>query len=492
MHRHRELCERAVDPLEIAAGLEAPGHHRPDGGPLPAPRCLLTRRRSCTRASRRPETGRRVSGPATEQAGGQRGLGGSCASSGARDADGGEGHGGAAAVAPAGAGGVPAAARPAVRRHLCVPHLAHEAAAFRAAASIGTGRRRRGGGRRSGAAHRDSPAARRWSRRVPRLGAARPGPGAGSAPASVRPAPGAAADASSAGATGSARGVRRGLLRPKPRAAVPLQAAGLWACWLLAYALYGDWSAGRTARRRARLPPRPCPACPRRGRRAASRWPSRPPAWCARRFAVRARRRLDGQPQPGGVRRRSTAAARRRARAVHRSFLALQWAAHAVAAESSRHPVRRNDPGGVRGPATDGAPRRHVLGSAALHRPAAGRARLPYGGRVGPRRRACVIEALALAHRSAAPAARPRRSGPAALSAAVALPGHPAWCSRRPRGGRGASACWAHAARAPDREPPRTTGRGSRMRRGPAPRRTVPARRLRYTSRATRQGARTA
>ncbi|NED15731.1 hypothetical protein G3I33_30205, partial [Streptomyces sp. SID9124] len=23
MHRHRELCERAVDPLEIAAGLEA-------------------------------------------------------------------------------------------------------------------------------------------------------------------------------------------------------------------------------------------------------------------------------------------------------------------------------------------------------------------------------------------------------------------------------------------------------------------------------------
>lgn len=25
MHRHRELCERAVDPLEIAAGLEAHG-----------------------------------------------------------------------------------------------------------------------------------------------------------------------------------------------------------------------------------------------------------------------------------------------------------------------------------------------------------------------------------------------------------------------------------------------------------------------------------
>ncbi|NEC37926.1 hypothetical protein G3I66_32825, partial [Streptomyces rubrogriseus] len=25
LHRHRELCERAVDPLEIAAGLEAHG-----------------------------------------------------------------------------------------------------------------------------------------------------------------------------------------------------------------------------------------------------------------------------------------------------------------------------------------------------------------------------------------------------------------------------------------------------------------------------------
>ncbi|MZE55083.1 hypothetical protein GTY86_28170, partial [Streptomyces sp. SID5770] len=25
MHRHRELCERAVDPLEVAAGLEAQG-----------------------------------------------------------------------------------------------------------------------------------------------------------------------------------------------------------------------------------------------------------------------------------------------------------------------------------------------------------------------------------------------------------------------------------------------------------------------------------
>ncbi|EFH31053.1 LOW QUALITY PROTEIN: integral membrane protein, partial [Streptomyces pristinaespiralis ATCC 25486] len=25
MHRHRELCEQAVDPLEIAAGLEAHG-----------------------------------------------------------------------------------------------------------------------------------------------------------------------------------------------------------------------------------------------------------------------------------------------------------------------------------------------------------------------------------------------------------------------------------------------------------------------------------
>ncbi|WSB76870.1 hypothetical protein OG533_25395 [Streptomyces sp. NBC_01186] len=422
MHQHRELCERAIDPLEIAAGLEARGITDRTAARFKH-RDVFSLAEELYARIPRPETGSRVSGPATEGAGGQRDLGGSCTSSGARDAREAKSTGERRLFA-----------RPALVAFPLLPGLLCAATYVCLISLKGQPLSVRAGVSALGAVAVVAgalPALRTAILRQPvagaagpQQGAARTGPGSGSASESVRPVPGAAEDASSAGATGSGQGAREeDLARPKPRAPFPLpKRLALWACWLIAYALYGDWLVAELLGGGPDFPSA-LPGVPSPGAACGLTLAVAPAVWCARGFALGARLRLTGSRSleefAAGVRPLLAAALV----LFTGCFLALQWAAHALADGKLAASGAPEDPSGSRGlglTALLGVTSLGVLLFTALLLAAHGFRTAACAGLAG----ACVIEAVTLLTVLAA-----RLPGLAAsarpLEAAVALQGTP-------------------------------------------------------------------
>lgn len=339
MYQHREMCERAIDPLEIAAGLEARGVTDRTAARFKH-RDVFSLAEELYARIPRPGTGAHVDGGgAGERAGGAGGPGGFHTSSGTRAAQGARGPGSlrgskaakgareerrlSARLAPV--------ALPLLPGLLCAATYVCRASLQGQPLSVRTGVSALGAVAVAGAVLALRPALLGQpapGARVHPAQASRSGPGGGG-PWSVRSVPGAAESVPcAAGAAGSAR---EGSARPVPRTgfAFPGQLA-VWACWLAAFALYGDWLVAELLGGGPEFPSA-LPGAPAPGAACGLALGLAPAVWCARAFARGARRRLNGSRSleefAAGVRPLFAAALV----LFTGCFLALQWAARAAA-----------------------------------------------------------------------------------------------------------------------------------------------------------------
>ncbi|WP_344563775.1 hypothetical protein [Streptomyces axinellae] len=441
MYQYRELCERAIDPLEIAAGLEARGvtdrtaarfRHRDVFSLAEELYARIPRPGTGAHGDADP-LGRTAGGPAGP--GGfhaPSGAGGFHAPSGARGARGATGPADPRGPKEAKSAGerYPAArpvsmALPLLPGLLCAATYVCRAPLQGQPFSVRTGVSVLGAvavvagavpAVRTALLGQRVPAAR-----VPPAEAARPGRGAGGGPWNARSGPGAAQRAPGAGAAASARAdVRRG--EPRTGFGVPGQLA-LWVCWLTVFALYGDWLVAELLGGGPEFPSA-FPGAPAPGAACGLALGLAPAVWCARGFARGARRRLDGSRSleefAAGVRPLFATALV----LFTGCFLALQWAAHAAADGYLPPSGAPEEPGALPGPgltALLGATSLGVLLFTALLLAAHGFRAAACGGLAA----ACATEALTLLTVLAArlpglaAAARP-------LETAVALQGTPA------------------------------------------------------------------